>query len=90
MGLRWNYRKDRDIKMSGLLVDVALDLGYLTRSKEYKNCFVDNYVVLTRAQVTNIVNTMLTHNDFDLIDMGKYNVLQDWLADTDEESITFS
>lgn len=91
MGLRWDFAEDCDIKLSGALAKVAMDLGFLTRSKEYPDCFEDSECVrFDRSQVNQIVEAMLKlYPDLDELDIFKLDTLDDWLNDSEENEIIF-
>jgi len=92
MGLRWQYSEDNDIKLSGKLAHAAMVLGFLTKSKEYDNCFSDVIVVLDKEKVGKICYLMgeWRHNDhLSELDEFKLDELDDWWQNSDETTITF-
>ena len=91
MGLRWSYDPDDplvDIKFSGLLAKVAVELGYVRRDLDV------DHIRLNRDQVKAIVAEMADFvtvfpENVDQLDLFKLTRLEEWLANSKEDSILF-
>jgi len=97
MGLRWYYDPSDDcaeIKFSGIITDAAMQLGYLTKSEEFEDCFCDETVTLTKAQVEAICKFVWTHYqtfmmDRNSLDYHKVMLLEKWADSANDKDTIF-
>jgi len=98
MGMRWQIDEDQDIKLSGLLAEVVIKLGYANVSE--RGFITDNVVTLSTDQVNKVISVMseelYCNGRYSQFDELKFRAIVDWhmavaLDKTlDEDSITFS